>query len=178
MTINDPGPAVGDTKDWVWAATRPCAECGFDPTAIDDVAVANTLRGTTSRWAAVLAGPDARDRPKPAVWSPLEYACHVRDVHRVFTGRVTLMLTEDAPQFANWDQYKAAVAGRYWAADPAVVAAELAEAAEQSAAGYDAVPADAWSRTGMRSNGSAFTISSIGHYHLHDVVHHLYDVQG
>ena len=35
---------------------------------------------------------------------------------------------------------------------------------------------DQWQRTGRRSNGSAFTVESIGRYHLHDVVHHLWDV--
>jgi hypothetical protein len=40
------------------------------------------------------------------------------------------------------------------------------------------VPADAWDRPGVRSNGSEFTVESLGRYHLHDVVHHLHDVAG
>ena len=35
---------------------------------------------------------------------------------------------------------------------------------------------DQWQRTGRRSNGSAFTVETLGRYHLHDVVHHLWDV--
>jgi len=31
-------------------------------------------------------------------------------------------------------------------------------------------------RRGLRSNGSEFTIGSIALYHLHDAVHHAYDV--
>jgi hypothetical protein len=34
----------------------------------------------------------------------------------------------------------------------------------------------AWDRPGLRSNGSRFTVASLGRYHLHDVVHHLRDV--
>jgi hypothetical protein len=30
----------------------------------------------------------------------------------------------------------------------------------------------------VRSNGSEFTVESLGRYHLHDVVHHLHDVTG
>ncbi len=41
---------------------------------------------------------------------------------------------------------------------------------------YANVPADAWSRRGLRSNGSEFTIATIAIYHLHDIVHHAYDV--
>ena len=59
-----------------------------------------------------------------------------------------------------------------------MVAAELAKATEHAATEYDAVPADGWSRDGIRGGGGTFTISSLGHYHLHDVVHHLKDVQG
>ena len=35
----------------------------------------------------------------------------------------------------------------------------------------------AWDRRGTRSNGSVFTVESLGRYHLHDVVHHLWDVR-
>ena len=68
----------------------------------------------------------SRQRPRPDVWSPLEYACHVRDVFRLFDQRLGLMLAEDDPQFANWDQDDTAVDDRYGEQDPAVVAGELA----------------------------------------------------
>ena len=32
--------------------------------------------------------------------------------------------------------------------------------------------------SGTRSNGSSFTIATLGQYTLHDVVHHLADVTG
>ncbi len=41
---------------------------------------------------------------------------------------------------------------------------------------YDAVAGVAWQRPGRRSNGSVFTIESLGRYRLHDVVHHRWDV--
>ena len=50
------------------------------------------------------------------------------------------------------------------------------ERAAEAAAVYASVAGDQWQRTGRRSNGSAFTVESIGRYHLHDVVHHLWDV--
>jgi hypothetical protein len=37
---------------------------------------------------------------------------------------------------------------------------------------------DDWQRTGTRSNGSAFTVLTFSQYFLHDVVHHLHDVDG
>jgi len=112
------------------------------------------------------------------VWSPLEYACHVRDVCRVFKGRVELMLDEEGPRFANWDQDETAMAERYGEQDPAVVSGEVQEAAASVAAVFAAVPEGAWGRTGLRSDGSEFTVHTLGQYFLHDLAHHLADVDG
>ncbi len=68
------------------------------------------------------------------------------------------------------------MADDYASQDPASVAGELAEAANAVADTYARVPADAWSRRGLRSNGSEFTVTSIARYHLHDIVHHAWDV--
>ena len=87
-----------------------------------------------------------------------------------------LMLNENEPRFPNWDQDATAVADDYAAQDPAVVATELFDAANVVADTYANVPAGAWARRGLRSNGSEFTIATISVYHLHDIVHHAYDV--
>jgi hypothetical protein len=57
------------------------------------------------------------------------------------------------------------------------VASELAQAADAVAAAYDAVPDDAWSRPGLRSDGSEFTVETLGRYHLHDADHHVWDMR-
>ncbi len=166
-----------DTKDWTWVLDRPCPECGYDAATTDPSGVGDAVRTAVPRWQAALARPDARRRPQPTVWSPLEYGAHVRDVLRIFDERLRLMLAQDDPLFANWDQDATAVAERYDLQDPAVVSDELAAAAAVIAADFDAVPADAWDRPGRRSNGSVFTVASFAVYFLHDVVHHLWDVR-
>ncbi|KAA1417045.1 DinB family protein [Nocardioides humilatus] len=166
-----------DTKDWTWVLERPCDECGFDPRAVDVADLGRLILANAEGWQPVLASAQAAQRPTPTTWSPTEYAAHVRDVHRMFFGRVNLMLAEDDPVFANWDQDETALAERYDLQVPAEVAAGLSIAAGEVAAAYDAVLDDAWSRRGTRSNGSEFTVETIGIYHLHDVVHHLWDVR-
>lgn len=167
-----------DTKDWTWVLERPCPECGFVAADLPATEVAGVLRESVPRWQAVLSRPDARTRPRPDVWSPLEYACHVRDVYRIFATRVRLMLDEDSPTFENWDQDATAVADRYSEQDPVTVSVELAEAGEDAASAFAGVPDDAWQRVGLRSNGSRFTVETLGQYFVHDVVHHLDDVSG
>jgi len=167
-----------DTKDWTWVLSKPCPECGFDATKVDHSMLAHLVRVNAVAWLGVLARDDAAVRPSEDVWSPLEYACHVRDVHRVFVERVQLMLKEDDPQFANWDQDQTAIESDYASQDPTIVAEELVEAAEIIAEAYAGVAAEEWQRPGTRSNGSVFTVDTIGRYHLHDAVHHLYDVRG
>ena len=41
-----------------------------------------------------------------------------------------------------------------------------------------AVAAQVWGRTGIRSDGAAFTVDTFARYFLHDPVHHLWDVTG
>jgi hypothetical protein len=171
-----PDPITPDTRDWTWVITRPCPECGFEPTNVHHTDVADRIRADAVEWVPRLAGPDVRNRLLPNVWSTLEYGCHVRDVHRIFNHRVRLMLDEHEPQFANWDQDQTALADNYGSQDPGVVATELFDAATLVADAYTSVPADGWSRRGLRSNGTEFTVATLAVYHLHDVVHHTHDV--
>ena len=165
-----------DTKDWTWVLERPCRECGFESAAHEVSDLPGLLETTTTRWTQVLARPDVAERPRPDVWSALEYSCHVRDVHVLFGERVRLMLEEDGPTFANWDQDATAIERQYGSQDPEAVEAELAEAARAVAGLYASVTDATRERRGLRSNGDEFTVESLGRYHLHDVVHHLHDV--
>ena len=108
----------------------------------------------------------------------MEYACHVRDVHRIFQQRLQLLLREDNPHFQNWDQDETAIAERYSERDPTIVALEVTDTGEALAQAYEQVGEDQWGRSGVRSNGSPFTVESLGRYLLHDLVHHIWDVRG
>lgn len=172
----DPQAPEPDDKDWTWVLDRPCPECGYDAGGVQVTDLPRLVGEAAAPWAEVLARPDVRVRPAPAVWSPLEYACHVRDVLLIFAERAVLIRTSDDPQFANWDQDATALAERYWEADPAEVADQLATAATVNAAAWANASATDWQRPGRRSNGSAFTLDTLGRYFLHDLVHHLHDV--
>ena len=171
-------PIVPDTKDWTWVLERPCPECGFDARAFPRELVGQMVRENACSWQEVLARPGdlLTARPSDDRWSALEYACHVRDVLRLYDERLELMLTEDDPDFPNWDQDAAAVEQRYNEQEPRRVAADVISGAGRLADRFDGVAGAAWQRTGTRSDGARFTVESFARYFIHDPVHHLDDV--
>ncbi len=166
-----------ETKNWTWVLERECPECGFDTRSFPPEAIGRLSRAAADPWPALLAHPLVRVRPNEECWSGLEYGCHVRDVFRLGVYRVGLMLRDDNPRFDNWDQDETAVVEQYELQDPATVATELLVAADELANMYDSVTPEQWSRRGLRSDGSPFTVESFGRYFLHDPMHHIVDVQ-
>ena len=167
-----------DDKDWTWVLETPCPECGFDATSVERESIGAILRDNVAAWQEILRHEPAslRQRPEPTTWSALEYACHIRDVLGLYSERLTLMLTEDGPHYANWDQDVTAIEHRYDLADPSAVSAELAALGSALADQFDAVAGDQWERTGHRSDGATFTVESFARYFIHDPLHHLWDV--
>lgn len=170
-------PIVPDEKNWTWVLERACPQCGFDAKSFPREGVAAATEAMGATWRALLADPRAATRPNDDTWSAVEYACHLRDVFRLYLFRLDMMLSETDPQFENWDQDKAAIDEHYDEQDPREVAAELAGAADMLGARFATVSGAQWQRTGTRSDGAEFTIDTFARYFLHDPVHHVWDVQ-
>ena len=176
--VVDPGPATPDTADWTWVLTRPCPDCGFDPAVLTPQDVPGLLHDASPRYAAALGRADARTRPRRGVWSPVEYACHARDVCDVMRGRLAQILAGggEVVRFANWDQDETAVEKQYRRAEPATVERELAVALDAAATAFEAPEGQQWSWPALRSDGSEFTATTLALYFAHDIRHHLWDV--
>ncbi|MDJ0318116.1 MULTISPECIES: DinB family protein [Arthrobacter] len=169
-------PITADNKDWTWVLAQTCPECGFNAAKATPGSAATMLPAVLPRWQNALRRPDVGERPNPDTWSVLEYGAHIRDVFGVFAARLELMLSQDNPTFADWDQDQAALEGGYSQLDPAEVAQELVQNGLDAAAAFGAVSLEQWERRGLRSNGSSFTVKTLTGYFMHDVVHHLHDV--
>ncbi|PRY55641.1 DinB family protein [Knoellia remsis] len=172
-----PGGIVPDTKDWTWTLERPCPDCAFDAGTVPAADIASRVTAYTTPWTEVLARPDVATRPDPGTWSALEYGCHVRDVCDLFAERVALMLETDGAPFENWDQDATAVEKAYADQSPSEVAAQLPLAAARLSSAYAGLSPEQLGRRGVRSNGSEFTVLTLGQYGLHDLAHHLWDVR-
>jgi hypothetical protein len=183
----EPHPPA-EHRDWTWVLDEVCPQCGYDARSVDRDQIGALMRANAAGFRAALErGSMVTRRPPVAAgetirWSALEYAGHVHDVYRLAEDRLGRMLRRrllgrGEVTFPDWDQNQAAIDGDYGAADPAKVAYRLADQAGKVADMVDRIRGDQWDRTGTRSDGHVFTVDALARYMLHDVTHHLWDVE-
>jgi hypothetical protein len=158
-----------------------CPDCGFTY-SVGRAEITPWLRADADAFVDKLARFDdasVRIRPAPDVWSPLEYACHVRDVLRVQRERVQLAQREIEPHFVPMGRDERVVADRYNDQDPAEVAAELSGAAEALASFLDRLDPAGWERTGVYNypEPSLRTVEWIAIHTDHELLHHRGDLR-
>lgn len=169
-----------ETKSWTWVNERACPECGFDASAVDARDVADLLVANLADWHRLLAADDRllRTRPDPSTWSPLEYACHVRDVLELLAHRVERTLAEDRPTFEDWHPDDRAASGRYDQERSVTdVLAAMTDRSGHVVALVANLTDEGWERRGVRADGLEFTNAFMATYLTHDVVHHVSDVE-
>lgn len=157
-----------------------CDECGYDynDVARDEVAARIRALGPLYAEALMGAGDTLRTRPAPEVWSPLEYACHVRDMLRTQTARIALAREQDTPEFVPMGRDQRAIDDRYDEQDPIAVVGELTMAADDLASAFESLDDAGWVRTGVYSypTREVRTVEWIGRHTIHEGVHHLRDI--
>jgi hypothetical protein len=156
-----------------------CDQCGFDYGAVPAATVSGRLRSFGPRYAAALGGaPHPRRRPADGVWSPLEYACHVRDVFDVQRQRLALALREEAPVFEPMERDARAVKDAYNEQSPSTVLNDLAAAAHTLADAIDALSQAELARTGVYPwpQPQARSLLWLGRHSVHEGEHHLLDI--
>jgi hypothetical protein len=157
-----------------------CAACGFvyDLTREQIVAaLVDDAKTFVARLADFDDGP-ARTRPAAAVWSPLEYACHVRDMLRVQTDRIDLVVREPEPELVAMGRDERAVNDRYNEQDPTVVGDAVLDAAGTLSERLRALDDDGWDRTGIYTYPvrARRTVEWIGNHTVHELRHHRRDL--
>ena len=157
-----------------------CAECGF----VYELAREEIVRRMTADAEMFVArmhdldDDAARRRPTRDVWSPLEYACHVRDMLRVQRERVELIQREDAPSLVPMGRDERVIEHRYNEQDPGVVTTELFASAGSLAALLARLDDSGWKRTGLYTYPSTQlrTVEWIGTHTVHELQHHRRDI--
>ncbi|MDN5859435.1 MAG: DinB family protein [Pseudonocardia sp.] len=159
-----------------------CEECGFHYGGVARTRIGPRIRTLCVAYTDVLTSTPPgllRRRPRPAVWSPLEYACHVRDVLVVQRHRVDLIQRDHEPDLAPMGREERVTRDRYNQQSPARVAAEIATAAEQFVDRLAELDPDAWLRRGAYSwpVRCLRTVEWIGRHTVHEGEHHLRDLR-
>jgi len=157
-----------------------CAGCGFSY-AVGRAEITPWLRSDARAFVAKLGRLDdaaARTRPAPGVWSPLEYACHVRDMLGVQTERVRLVQRAVDPEFVPMGRDERVVEDRYNEQGPVVVAGELVAAADAFATLLDGLDDDGWRRTGIYNypERARRSVEWIAIHTNHELLHHRGDI--
>lgn len=162
------------------AVTR-CEQCGFGYEEVPPEEVAGRLRDAPSRYRRALSdvSPESiRTRPDTAVWSALEYACHVRDVLLVQRDRAVLALVEHRPSFARMYRDERVALCDYDRQEMDDVLAQLAMSAALCAMVFEGLDQPAWARPLVYNwpEPAELDLAWLGRHTLHEVEHHLQDI--
>jgi DinB superfamily len=174
----------GEGWEWTRIQTEPCPQCGDNPAALPVDSLGLLVVARAAAWREFL--DEARDAylrrvPEPGVFSPLQYAAHVRDILRVYTERIVLGLEHDSPTVPMfhppqevWEEYNRSDV-RELGADLETHAQQLAESVGKMA------PSD-WSRVVVNDRGEygvyTFTLVGLACTAAHEAHHHLLDARG
>ncbi|MEV0341039.1 DinB family protein [Nocardia sp. NPDC050713] len=158
-----------------------CAECGF----VYDLALSNETSRLARAYAAeyrellALDPERLRRRVSAEVWSPLEYACHVRDVLLAQRERVLAARRESLPTTVPMGRDERVEHEGYNDQHPEDVARQLADAAMLFGNVLDRLgPAD-WNREILYAypERSIRTLRWLAVHTLHELRHHLLDMR-
>lgn len=128
----------------------------------------------------LLTTPDEalRRRPAPETWSPLEYACHVRDVLLVQRERVLAARRTDTPVAEPMGRDERVEHDAYADQAPVDVSRQLQDAAAMFAHTLDHLPPAAWDRTLVYTypERAERPVRWLAAHTLHEVRHHFQDI--
>lgn len=163
-----------------------CDQCGYvyeDHGAGEiPAALRHTAREVRDRLGHTLEGAGGlerlRLRPAPEVWSPLEYAGHIRDVLFTQRERFFRTLVEDNPSHNPMYRDERVQLGHYNDEDPTATGTEVTIAADLLARLMNAMDEASWARPCVYNNPNPtqVTLLWVGQHTLHEAVHHLGDI--
>lgn len=159
--------------------TGRCPECGFDwEGPLGDLA--ERLRAIPRHLEDALSACDEtalRTRNEPLVWSPLEYAGHIRDVMTWYEERIRRVLFEERPQLTALAWSQVTERRQYHDEMTRAILAGVAEAAMSLSDLMRSLTSEQWSRVGVGSEGDERDVAILARRAMHEAVHHLMDVR-
>lgn len=158
-----------------------CEECGFVYHLDHAAAAVRVTPALAGEMAQLLGteGADVRSRRKPEVWSPLEYACHLRDVLLVQRERVLTARRVDRLEITSMGREERVEHDGYETQDPEDVARQLTDAAQLFARVLARLGDADWERVVLYPvpDPTPRTLAWVAVHTVHEARHHLMDVR-
>jgi len=158
-----------------------CSECGFTYDLRLAAAAGDGIRARVAEVVAILrdGAVDVRSRPRPEVWSPLGYGCHLRDVLLVQRERVLAARRVDGPDCAAMGRGERVGHDGYDEQDPIDVARQLNDAALLFANVLARLGAGEWDRTVVYHypQSRERSLRWLAVHTVHEAQHHLLDIR-
>ncbi len=162
--------------------TDHCTECGFEYRLSEFAGAGAAISAGSARIAADMhQHPDGLGRRiRSDVWSPLEYACHLRDVLLVQRERVLMARRRDRPGFDPMGRDERVDHDGYAGQNPVDVTRQLLDAAAMFANVLARLDREDWDRTVIYNYPSRTerSLQWVAVHTLHEVRHHHMDIQG
>ena len=158
-----------------------CEQCGFSYDEAAAAQAAQMIRDGAAGLAAILEAGHAglRRRRQPGRWSPLEYACHVRDMLYVQRERLLAARRMNEPECTPMGRDERVELDGYAGQDPADVARQLADAALLLGNDLRRLSAADWDRQVIYTypERARRSLRWLAIHTVHEVRHHLRDVR-
>jgi hypothetical protein len=159
-----------------------CAQCGFVYEELPVDRVPDALRAFGLSYRDTLAGVDAQvavARIDPTVWSPLEYAAHLRDVLLVQRERVVLARVLERPSLVPMSRDERVELCRYASQPLEDVLGQLAMAADLCALMFEGLTPLDWDREVIYNwpTTEVRDLRWVGRHTVHEGTHHLGDIR-
>lgn len=174
----------GEGWDWTRIQRDPCPQCGLHPAALAPSALGELAVRYSADWREFLLGAEdgyLRHSPEPGVFSPIQYAAHVRDILRVYGDRMILGVEQDSPTVPIFNPPQE-VFESYNRLGAEEIADDLEAQARRLATIIEEMDGDSWARTVVNDRGPygvyTFTISGLACNAVHEAHHHLLDAKG
>ena len=174
----------GEGWQWYRIQSDPCPQCGDHPAALSPGSLGELAVVRAASWRDFLVQADdryLRACPDVAVFSPMQYGAHVRDILRVYTDRIVLGREQDSPTVPIFnpphEEYE-----RYNQLGTAELAADIDAQARRLRATAEAMDPAGWSRIVINDRGVygvyTFTLAGLACNAVHEAHHHLLDANG
>jgi hypothetical protein len=181
MVLEDGGRSAGATKPGS-NVPADCAECGFNTPATPGELL-RAIADAANRFCQavpneILAQAEVlRRRPRPGVWSALEYLVHTGDSVGWYEQRIRAVLAEPGARLEAFDWDAACEDRGYNDSDPSVALHSVTAASESLRDVLATLAATDWATVGVgSSDGGPRSVSVLAQRAAHEIQHHLLDI--